>query len=117
MQEDFKFKASLGNIAISCLLNEEDRSLGMELGGRVLTYHVGDSGFYPKLQTTATAQNKTRDLVGLIFMEKGRPNENMVSYLSVNEPPVRKARESYYREKGQRRSTDCVRPQFGHLCP
>lgn len=74
----------------------------MELGGKVLTYHVGDSGVYPKLQTTTTAQNKTRDIVGLILMEKGRPNENMVSYLSVNEPPVRMARGSYYREEGQR---------------
>lgn len=67
--------------------------MDMELGSR-------DSGFYPKLQTTATAQNKTRDIEGLIFMEKGRPNENMVSYLSVNEPSVRMARENYYREKG-----------------
>lgn len=62
---------------------------------------MGNSGFYPKLQTTATAQNKTRDIVGLIFMEKGRPNENMVSCLSVNEPSVRMAREGYYGGKGQ----------------
>ena len=91
----------------------------MELGGKVLTYHVGNSGFYPKLQTTATAtaQNKTWDIVGLIFMEKGRPNENMVSCLSVNEPSVRMAREHYYREKGQRRNRDYARPQLRHLCP
>lgn len=39
----------------------------------------------------------------------------MVSYLSVNELSVRMAGESDHRVKGQRRDTNCSRPQPRHL--